>query len=47
MTKKQMSLILKLIAMLADKCETAEDARELAKIIFELSKFDDSIKENL
>jgi hypothetical protein len=40
-----MALILKLIAMLAEKCETAEDAKELALIIFELSKFDDAAKE--
>jgi len=42
MTNKQMSLILKLIAMLAEKCETAEDAKELALIIFELSKFEEA-----
>ena len=46
MTNKQMALILKLIAMLAEKCETAEDARELATIIYELSKFEDA-KENV
>jgi len=42
MTNKQMALILKLIAMLAEKCETAEDAKELALIIFELSKFEET-----
>ena len=45
MTNRQMAALLKLIAMLTEKCETAEDARELAIIIYELSKFDEA-KEN-
>ena len=32
-----MALILQLIAKIAAKCETAEDARELAQIIQDLS----------
>ena len=38
MTNKQMALILQLIAKIAEKCETAEDAKELARMIEELSK---------
>ena len=38
MSNTQISLMLQLIAMVAEKCSSAEDAKQLAQLVRELSK---------